>query len=88
MQGRRVTTHVEVVREGADAEGSDLFYSLLIDDPDDLADTPMPAVGQAAAPAAQPAGGGAGAASPSPTGVAQFAEHIKAEVFMQLQPQQ
>ncbi|WIA11779.1 hypothetical protein OEZ85_011873 [Tetradesmus obliquus] len=102
---RRVTTHVEVVREGGD--GAELFYSLLIDDPDELADTPIPPLGQqqqqqgagaagtpgGAAGAAAAAGGGGGGdegppAGPSPTGVAQFIEHIKAEVFTQLQPQQ
>ncbi|KAF6265854.1 hypothetical protein COO60DRAFT_1697553 [Scenedesmus sp. NREL 46B-D3] len=96
---RRVTTHVEVVREGGD--GADLFNSLLIDDPDELAEMPIPPLGQqqpgAGAGAADAAVGGAGAAAgedvgeraagPSPTGVAQFIEHIKAEVFTQLQPQ-
>jgi hypothetical protein len=64
-----VTTHIEVVRDGQD--GSALFYSLLIDDPDDLD-----------APAEQQQGG---APTPSPTGVDQFIQHIKAEVVMQLQ---
>jgi hypothetical protein len=104
LQERRVTTHVEIVREGGD--GTDLFYSLLIDDPDELADTPIPPLGRqqqqqtagavdskpADAAAAAAAGGesdeGGAAAGPSPTGVAQFIEHIKAEVFTQLQPQQ
>lgn len=91
-----MTTHVEVVREGGD--GADLFYSLLIDDPDELADTPVPPVDQQQ-PAAAAAGGKTGeagaaasnaaaAAGPSPTGVAHFMQHIKAEVFTQLQPQQ
>jgi hypothetical protein len=98
-----VTTHVEIVREGGD--GADLFYSLLIDDPDELADTPIPPLGQqqqqqpgveaasmladgtAAAAAAVRDDAGEPAAGPSPTGVAQFIEHIKAEVFTQLQPQ-
>lgn len=90
LQGRRVTTHVEVVKEGDD--GADLFYSLLIDDPDELADTPIPPLGQQASQADATAGQqGATApasAGPSPTGVQQFVEHIKAEVFTQLQPQQ
>jgi hypothetical protein len=98
-----VTTHVETVREGGD--GADLFYSLLIDDPDELADTPIPPLGHQqqgagaadnvnkpgddAGAAAAASGGEEGpAAGPSPTGVAQFIEHIKAEVFTQLQPQQ
>lgn len=75
-----MTTHVEVVRDGQD--GSDLFYSLLIDDPDDL-DTPADQQQAAAA-----AGGGPPTATPSPTGVDQFIQHIKAEVVMQLQPHQ
>eukprot|EP00775_Hariotina_reticulata_P007478 gene7478-7687_t len=89
---RRVTTHIDVVREGSD--GAELFYSLLIDDPDELADTPIPPVGQvqqqpvAAAGSATPGLAAGGGTSPSPTGVAQFVEHIKAEVFLQLQPQQ
>lgn len=89
LQMRRVTTHVDVVREGAD--GAELFYSLLIDDPDELADTPIPPVGQEqqqAAVAGGSARAAAGGTGPSPTGVAQFVEHIKAEVFLQLQPQQ
>jgi len=79
-----VTTHVEVVRDGQD--GSDLFYSLLIDDPDDL-DTPAD---QQQQQQQQAAGGGGGPppATPSPTGVDQFIQHIKAEVVMQLQPHQ
>jgi hypothetical protein len=76
MQERRVTTHIDVVRDGQD--GSDLFYSLLIDDPDDL-DTPAEQQQQGAA-------AGALASQPSPTGVDQFVQHIKAEVFLQLQP--
>lgn len=87
-QERRVTTHVEVIREGDDS--ADLFYSLLIDDPDELADTPIPPVDQQMAQA--PSGQGRATASPSPgpspTGVEQFVEHIKAEVFSQLQPHQ
>jgi hypothetical protein len=74
LQERRVTTHIEVVRDGQD--GSDLFYSLLIDDPDDL---DQPAEQQAAA-------GASGSSNPSPTGVDQFIQHIKAEVSLQLQP--
>ena len=97
-----MTTHVEVVREGGD--GAELFYSLLIDDPDELADTPIPPLGQqqqlgaegadkpGGAAAAAAGGGGGGeegpAAGPSPTGEAQFIKHIKAEVFTQQQPQQ
>jgi hypothetical protein len=76
LQERRVTTHIEVVRDGQD--GSDLFYSLLIDDPDDL-DQTTEQQGQAAA-------GASGSSNPSPTGVDQFIQHIKAEVSLQLQP--
>ena len=87
VQERRVTTHVEVVKEGDDS--ADLFYSLLIDDPDELADTPIPPVDQhQAAPTAHGSSGAAAQPGPSPTGVEQFVEHIKAEVFTQLQPQQ
>lgn len=77
LQERRVTTHIEVVRDGQD--GSDLFYSLLIDDPDDL-DTPAEQQQQ------QQGAAGVGGPTPSPTGVDQFIQHIKAEVVMQLQP--
>jgi hypothetical protein len=89
-QERRVTTHVEVVREGA--EGSELFYSLLIDDPDDVE------CGNSSSTAGTGAGlGGPGGASgpqqqqqqrlsgPAPTGVEQFLRQVKAEVMMQLQ---
>lgn len=67
-----------MVRDGQD--GSDLFYSLLIDDPDDF-DQPAEQQGQG-----QTAAGAAGNPNPSPTGVDQFIQHIKAEVFLQLQP--
>lgn len=79
-QERRVTTHVEVLKEGDDS--ADLFYSLLIDDPDELADTPVLPVDR------QQTGPAAAAPGPSPTGVEQFVEHIMAEVFTQLQPHQ
>jgi hypothetical protein len=77
-----VTTHIDVVRDGQD--GSDLFYSLLIDDPDDL---DMPAEQQQQQQQQQGAAAGVVASQPSPTGVDQFVQHIKAEVFLQLQPQ-
>eukprot|EP00879_Flechtneria_rotunda_P001812 GHRR01001976.1.p1 GENE.GHRR01001976.1~~GHRR01001976.1.p1 ORF type:complete len:996 (+),score=422.55 GHRR01001976.1:2722-5709(+) len=94
-RARRVTVHVEVVREGIDE--ADLFYSLLIDDPDDVADSEQQQqAGQAVAVASHAAGAGSSSGpavaaaytGPSPTGVAHFIEHIRAEVFTQLQPAQ
>lgn len=91
LQERRVTTNVEVVREGD--EGANFFYSLLIDDPDELAETPIPPVDQQQHTAAGGSSGGASAGQSaavgaSPTGVKQFIQHIRAEVTAQLQPHQ
>lgn len=77
-----MTTHVDVVREGG--EGADLFWSLLIDDPDDVEGSDPAAAAAASGPGdgqQQEAG-----AAPAPTGVSAFIQHIKAEVTMSLQP--
>lgn len=71
-QERRVTPHLEILREGLD--GTDVFASLLVDDPD--SDGGAPLVAQ----------GGDGAQSVSaPTGLSAFLQHLKAEVVAELQ---
>ena len=67
---RSCTSQVRFVREGG--EGSELFFHLLLDEPD-------------AAPAAESGGGtGAGPAGGGHTGLVQFLEHIRQEVLSAL----
>ena len=79
---------MEVLREGVDA--TDIFGSLLIDDPDD--DLPLTSGGGSSSSGGG-AGGQEGAAAgaraatpaPAPTGLQAFMQHVQAEVVAQLQ---
>lgn len=82
-----MTPTVEVLREGSKA--AFIFDSLLIDDPDGW-QPPPGQLGDGASSSGGTDGSGDGAAAgvapgPSPTGLAAFLEHVKAEMVAALQ---
>ncbi len=80
-QERRITPHVEILKEGA--EGADIFNSLLIDDPDDVDEDT--ADGDDTLNASGTSNGTHSGAQPAPTGLLHFCDQVRAEVVAQLQ---